>query len=662
MNRLLHRLRRTPIRWKIVLTMLALALFSVVFVGVGRLLHTRTMFERQLEKQLTLLADVIGLNSTAPLAFHDPAAATETLAALRTDPHVIAAALYDADGKLFAHYQRSENEAEVRLPPVAPPADVWTIEEQQATAVRSITHRGRALGKLTIVADTGEWNEILADFIGITTVLFIAVLIVSFFVAMWMQRLVMGPIIDLAGLARRVARERDFSLRAVKRSDDEVGTLVDGFNEMLHEIDKNRRDIERARDELRQLNEQLEKRVAQRTAELAHTNDVLHIQIAEREQAEERFRAVTETANDAIISADSGGNVIYLNPSAERIFGYAATEVLERPLTMLMPERFHDAHRNGLRRYLTGGEPRVIGKTVELAGRRKDGAEFPVDLSLASWKSGGAVYFTGILRDISARKEIEQTLRNNAAELEAVNRELEAFSYSVSHDLRAPLRSIDGFSRIVLDDCTDKLDAQHVSYLQRVRAATQRMALLIDDLLKLSRVTRVEMTHELVDLSALAQTTVDDLRSAHPERPVEIRIEPGLTADGDPQLLRVTLENLLGNAWKFTGKSEHARIEFGALPDTVPNERTFYVRDNGAGFDMTYADKLFGAFQRLHDMSEFPGSGVGLASVQRVVRRHGGRVWAEAEVGRGATFYFTLLTTDRRTKGKRDGDEKHIAG
>jgi len=225
-------------------------------------------------------------------------------------------------------------------------------------------------------------------------------------------------------------------------------------------------------------------------------------------------------------------------------------------------------------------------------------------------------------------------------QLKAANQELEAFSYSVSHDLRAPLRAIDGFSQALLEDYPDRLDDQGRQYLARVRAATQRMAELIDDMLQLSRVTRAEMHCETVDLSALAGSVVDDLRRAEPERQVEVAVPPGLKAEGDPKLLRIALVNLLANAWKFTGHQPSAHIEFGELNSGT--ERAFYVRDNGVGFDMAYADKLFGAFQRLHAMGEFPGTGIGLATVQRIINRHGGRVWAEAAVNQGATFFFAL--------------------
>jgi len=237
-------------------------------------------------------------------------------------------------------------------------------------------------------------------------------------------------------------------------------------------------------------------------------------------------------------------------------------------------------------------------------------------------------------------REAFDSLRRAKDAADIANRELEAFSYSVSHDLRAPLRAIDGFSQALLEDYRNLLDDQGRSYLNRVRSATQRMAQLIDDLLKLSRLTRGELKLAEVDLSGIARGVSAELKKTQPERLASFSIAPGVAAIGDAHLLKVVLENLLGNAWKFTGKKEEAVIEFGAAQ--VDGKTTFFVRDNGAGFDMAYVDKLFATFQRLHPEKEFPGMGIGLSLVQRIIRRHGGMVWAEGTVGRGATFYFTL--------------------
>ncbi|MFZ5877347.1 MAG: sensor histidine kinase [Nitrospirota bacterium] len=233
-----------------------------------------------------------------------------------------------------------------------------------------------------------------------------------------------------------------------------------------------------------------------------------------------------------------------------------------------------------------------------------------------------------------------QELQEVNRQLRIANAELDAFSYSVSHDLRAPLRSIDGFSRILMEDYPDKLDAKGQQYLRRVRESSQQMAQLIDGLLNLSRVTRADMNREAVDLSTMARTVAEALQATEPERTAEFAIQPGMTVQGDPRLLRVVLNNLLGNAWKYSGTRSHTRIEVGRRDQD--GRDLYFVRDNGVGFNMAYADKLFGVFQRLHSASEFPGTGIGLATVQRIIHRHGGQIWAEGAVGHGATFYFTL--------------------
>ena len=280
--------------------------------------------------------------------------------------------------------------------------------------------------------------------------------------------------------------------------------------------------------------------------------------------------------------------------------------------------------------------PDVWVSTIKLPRRDKDGyiiGTFGISVDITSRKQA-----EDEIRKLNA--ELEQRVRDRTVQLEIANKELEAFSYSVSHDLRAPLRGIDGWSQALLGEYSDQLDEQGQQYINRVRSETQRMGHLIDDMLKLSRLTRVEMNKEQVDLSAFARAIAERMQAAEPLRKVDFKIQTGLTAEGDSYLLEAVLVNLLGNAFKFTGKRPDARIEFGQTESQ--GQRVFFIRDNGAGFDMAYSQKLFGAFQRMHKASEFPGAGIGLATVQRVIHRHGGRVWAEAEVDRGATFYFTL--------------------
>jgi len=262
-------------------------------------------------------------------------------------------------------------------------------------------------------------------------------------------------------------------------------------------------------------------------------------------------------------------------------------------------------------------------------------------------ESGKIIRSIGMVHDITERKKVEEEikalnehLKQHEAELAASNKELEAFSYSVSHDLRAPLRNINGFSQALLEDYADKLDQKGKDYLNRVRAATQRMGELIDDLLNLSVMVRKEMCREEVDLSEQALTVIDELRNAEPDRRAEVVIQEKMKVSGDPLLVRQLLDNLLGNAWKFTSKHPYARIEFGSTQKD--GKKAFFIKDDGVGFDMRYINKMFIPFQRLHSVEEFSGNGIGLAIVKRIVDRHGGTIWAEGEVGKGATFYFTF--------------------
>jgi PAS domain S-box-containing protein len=260
---------------------------------------------------------------------------------------------------------------------------------------------------------------------------------------------------------------------------------------------------------------------------------------------------------------------------------------------------------------------------------------------------GKIIRIVGTHLDLTERKQTEAAIRSlnidlerRAVLLESANRELEAFAYSVSHDLRAPLRGIDGFSQALLEDYADRLDEQGKDYLSRVREASRRMDQLIDDMLKLSRVTRSEIQYEEIDLSSMVRESAAALWKAQPARRVDFRITKGLVIRGDPRLFRLVIDNLLGNAWKFTCRKEEAVIEFGTVK--MEGRAAYFVRDNGAGFDQAYAEKLFVPFQRLHAESEFAGTGIGLSIIKRIIHRHGGEAWAEGEAGKGATFYFTL--------------------
>jgi PAS domain S-box-containing protein len=378
-------------------------------------------------------------------------------------------------------------------------------------------------------------------------------------------------------------------------------------------------------------------------------------------QSEERMRLLLESAPDSVVIVDKDGRIVLANAQTAEQFGYSRAELIGREVEILVPERYRNAHRLHREGYTKRAQARPTGMRSALVGLRKDGTEFPAEVNLNPMEVGDQRYVIAIVRDVTASKEAENQIRDlnddltrRNSELRSLNADLEAFSYSVSHDLRAPLRSIDGFSRILEEEYAARIDDEGRGYLKRVRRAAQRMSDLIDDLINLARVTRAELTPSAVDLSALAREIGAALQLQEPERTVRFDVAPGLVARADPRLLRVALENLLGNAWKFTARRRDAQVEVGR--DGTNGETAFFVRDNGVGFDPAYAGKLFGAFQRLHDAGEFPGTGIGLATVQRVVSKHGGKVWANGAIDGGAAFYFTLA---RETA---DGPEDHIAG
>ncbi len=482
-------MRDWPIKRKLTAILLLISGLVLLLTSAAFVTYEVVTFRQSIRSQLATRSRILAANSTAALAFANEADATEILGALKYDPHMVAAALYDRNGRVLATYPVT---ASADLVPPAPQPDGYRFEGGRLVGFTPVAQgENQRLGTLYIASDT----KAVSDALQLSGVIAIAVLAIAMLAAYALAAKLQGrisePILALAETATAASTRQDYSLRAPKFGEDELGALTDSFNQMLGRIEEQKR-------ELQQHATRLEQRVAERT------------------------------------------------------------------------------------------------------------------------------------------KELER----RALELQAANSELDAFAYSVSHDLRAPLRSIDGFSQVLLEDYGAGLDEAGRDSLQRVRAASQRMATLIDDLLKLARVTRTEMRTERVDLSGMARELVLDIQRTTPDRQVEFAIAPGLEAQGDSRLLRVVLDNLLRNGWKYTGKQPQPRVEFTAMDEN--GGRVFVIKDNGAGFDMKYADKLFGVFQRLHSTAEFEGTGVGLATVRRIINRHGGRIWAEGIVDQGATFYFTL--------------------
>jgi PAS domain S-box-containing protein len=605
-----------PIRRKVTLVILLASTTALLAACAAFVRYEMLSSRRLLARDLTVLADVIGRNSTAALKFNDSTAAANILQALQAKPHVTGACLYLADGQPFAKYVRPGTQV---LLPTRADAQQHQIPRNLLAVFCPIVFERKTIGTVCLESDLTEIDDRIRSFVKIAGMVLLGSMALTTAISFWLQRLISQPILDLAKTAQLIRENRDYSVRAQERGQDEIGLLTSSFNEMLVQI-------QIQNDSLRRAHDHLDRRV----------REVSDLKAALDEHA---IVAIT----------DPRGKITYVNDKFCAISKYSREELLGQDHRIINSGHHPKEFMRGL--WITIAQGRVWHG--EIKNKAKDGSYYWVDATIVPFlnEKGKPHQYVAIRTDITARKlaeeevrklnaELEQRVDARTAELAAANKELEAFSYSVSHDLRAPLRSLDGFSQALLEDYGDKLDATGKDLLKRIRQASARMDRLIEDLLNLSRVSRSELHRESVNLSGLAKDVLDELQRRDPQRHVDLRVAGDLKAEGDPRLLRVMLENLLGNAWKYTTRQPQATIEFGANGEN--GHASFFVRDDGVGFDMQYAGKLFAPFQRLHGMKEFPGTGIGLATVQRIVHRHGGHVWAQADVNKGATFYFTL--------------------
>jgi PAS domain S-box-containing protein len=445
-------------------------------------------------------------------------------------------------------------------------------------------------------------------------------------VALFLARSIRRPIRSLEAAAHAVSRG-EFGTRAVETGPVEIASVAHEFNLMAA------------------AREQYESALVDQQAQ------------DKRHAVARTARSLIEASPDPLVTISPLGKITDVNKATEAATGVGREEMIGTDFAQYFTNA--ESASTGYKRVLAEGLVRDYPLTI----RDRSGRQMDVLYSATTYadESGELQGVFAAARDVTERKRaeteirelnatLEQRVQERTTELEAANKELSAFAYSVSHDLRSPLRTIDGFSRILEEDYGSRVDDEGRDSLHRVRAAAQKMGGLIDDLLKLSRLSRSEMTREQVDLSALTRGIAEELRTGDPARNVTFDIAPGLVVHGDKALLTILLDNLLGNAWKFTSKHPSARIEIGVTEKE--GQSVYFVRDDGAGFDMAHVGTLFAPFQRLHGMAEFPGTGIGLATVQRVVQRHGGRAWAEGEVEKGATFYFTLGMEGIEAKAK----------
>jgi PAS domain S-box-containing protein len=592
-----------PIQRKLMAVILLTTSLALVVSCIGFITYEISTLKKNITRSLATRAEIIAANIRTTLELQHPADATEVLNALQKDPRMVSACIYDRNGRLFARYPANAPDG---LFPKSPDQCNTAFGPSFLAVCSPVIKDGQTLGTVYLKSNLSALTDRYPGYAVLSSIVFTASLLAAYLLSKLLQRQISQPIHSLAETARIVSNRRDFSVRATKYGNDELGLLTDTFNQML--------------------------------ARIQEQNRVLL-----------QFAAIIESSDDAIISKTLDGIITSWNPGAEKLFGYPAAEAIGQPMLMLIPPERASEEPEILARIARG----EFIENFETVRVRKDGTLVDIAASISPIKdaTGQVVSISKIARSITERKraeekihqlnlELEQRVVERTAELEAANKELEAFSYSVSHDLRAPLRAVDGFSQAVEEDYGPQLPAEGRRYLRTIREAAQRMGVLIDDLLTFSRLSRQPLNQQKVNNTKLVRDVLEELNFRSQARPVEIRLGELPACEGDAALMKQVWINLLSNALKYTGKCDAAVVEIGCRSEA--GENIYFVRDNGAGFNMQYAHKLFGVFQRLHRADEFEGTGVGLAIVQRIIQRHGGRVWAKAALNEGATFYFTV--------------------
>ena len=628
------------VRNKLFVGVMVTSLAAIAITGASLLAYDLHNTRQALTDDLGTQAELIGRACAPALQFDDQKAANDNLALLKARPIIDAAAVYNGRGAMFGRYIR-DGAAPETYPALGGGEDeVHFVGQDVFVNRRIIDDNHEIVGFIYLHAHYNVYER-ARNYLNIVLTVGGLALLVSLLLSVWLQYTVSRPILAITGLAQQVVERGDYTLRASKSTDDELGYLADAFNRMLGEI-------------------------GGRTEALEASNRELGHEIAERKGAElalrtseKRYRALVSTLSTVVWVANKHWEFEGEQASWEAYTGQGSNEYRGGGWR----RAFHPEDLVALEGFTEGASRGQQNTEIELRLWQAASANYRiVSLKPVAVYDGAGEFreWIGTVADVDDRRraeeeirrlnqELEERVRDRTKKLEEINSELEAFSYSVSHDLRAPLRAMDGFSQRLMGEYGPQLDEQAKGYLERIRNGATRMGQLIEDLLSLSRITRLELHRGDVDVSGLVHHILRDLQQREPERKVDVSVWEGVRVDADLRLVRVALENLLGNAWKFSAKTEHPRIDFGMMQEG--ERKVMFVRDNGAGFDMAYADKLFGPFQRLHGVHEFPGTGIGLATVHRIVTRHGGRIWCQAQPGAGATFFFTLQDEPRPEAG-----------
>ncbi len=618
------------VRNKLFAGVLLTSLAALLVAGVAMGIYDMRNYHNARVTDLVTQAELIGRASAVALQFEDRKFATDNLNLLSVRPKILSGAIYNAKGALFASYARED--VSPRGIPTLPDVDGVRVSGERLELFKRIVENNEILGTVYLSSYYEFWDR-LWNYLEIVLAVSALALGVSLLLSWWLQTQITRPILDVTGVARNVVERRDYTLRATRTTKDEIGYLVDAFNDMLAEISR-------------------------QTEALKSTNQALELQMSERNEAERALRG-SERRSRTLLDAMTS---LVWTTDPDRAFS------VDQPAWEAYTGQSADECRGAGWRRAFQPEDRATLERIWIEAARE---VKPIECEVRLWHAASSGYrlvslraapvldeqsrvleWIGTVTDIDDRRraeeeirrlnaELEERVRLRTAQLEGTNKELESFSYSISHDLRAPLRAIDGYSQMLEEDHRDRLDDEGKRLLAVVRDETKRMGRLIDDLLAFSKLGRqpVQATVE-IDMTILAKEVAQELVRGRPEGQVRLDVWPLPAANGDRMLLRQVWVNLLSNALKYAGAQ--TRPEILVTGEVANGEAVYRVADNGVGFDMKYADKLFGVFQRLHSADEFPGTGVGLAIVHRIVTKHGGGVRASGKPGEGATFTFTL--------------------
>jgi PAS domain S-box-containing protein len=595
-----------PVRKKLKLVIISTCVLTIILVFSGFFIFEHFTFRKILINDLSTKADIIAENSNAALTFRDSSDAARILSSLASQPNIIAAAIYDNNEKIFASYEKQK--AVFPLKPES--ADTSKFNEDAIVAYKPIILNQEQIGTLYLSMDLEVQRQRFWSYIGIALVVLFGSLIIAYIVATILAKNISAPIISLAETSQKVSQQKDYSIRAEKISNDETGFLADSFNEMLTQIQE-------------------------RDADLHKTNETI-------KNAEKRYRTTLDHMLEGCQIIGLDWRYLYLNDVAIKHSRSARNLMIGKTMMEVYPGIENSEMFQQVQRCIKERLPHEMENEFVYP----DGEKKWFTLSIEPVPEGIFILSVDITEEKKLQEELnkynqklEELVEERTAQLAAANKDLESFSYSVSHDLRAPLRAINGYTKIFEKKYGTTIDKEGHRLLNIIENSAVKMGVLIDDLLSLSRLGRTELAKSAINMSHLTDSVLTEINKFTKHK-AKVRIHDLKPVMADYSLMSQVMMNLISNAIKYSSKREKPVIEIRS--EINDDEVIYCISDNGAGFDMNYADKLFGVFQRLHSESEFEGTGVGLAIVHLIIRKHGGKIWAEGKVNEGAAFYFSL--------------------